>query len=299
VIVAVASGKGGTGKTTVAVSLALSLMPSRPTLLDCDVEEPNVALFLRPDMDQHRQVGQMIPSVDLELCTRCRRCAEVCQYHAIAVAGEKVLVFPELCHGCGSCTLNCPTGAIQEVLEVMGKIERGWAGQLEFAQGTMNVGQAMPVPIIRQLKQWVLPARRDGRPVILDAPPGTACPVVETMNGVDAVLLVTEPTPFGLHDLQLTVEVARDQLGLPVAVVINRDGVGDRGVEKYCTAESIPILMRIPLERRIAEAYSEGIPLVEAMSAYRERFLELWRNIARTIGNEVPVHSDLRSTAEW
>ena len=298
-IVAVASGKGGTGKTTVAVSLALSLMPSRPTLLDCDVEEPNVALFLRPDIDQRQQVGQMIPSVDLELCTYCGRCAEVCQYHAIAVAGDKVLVFPELCHGCGSCTLNCPTGAIQEVLEVMGTIERGWAGQLEFAQGTLDVGQAMQVPIIRQLKQWVLPCRRDGRPVILDAPPGTACPVVETMNGVDAVLLVTEPTPFGLHDLRLTVEVARDQLGLPVVVVINRDGVGDNGVEEYCAAESIPIVMRIPLERRIAEAYSEGIPLVDAMPEYRARFLELWKDIARATGNQVSARSDLRSIAEW
>jgi MinD superfamily P-loop ATPase len=298
-IVAVASGKGGTGKTTVAISLTLSLMPSRPTLLDCDVEEPNVALFLRPDIEQRRQVGQMIPSVDLERCTHCGRCAEVCQYHAIAVVGEKVLVFPELCHGCGSCTLNCPTGAIQEKLEVMGTIERGWAGQIEFAQGTMDVGQAMPVPIIRQLKQWVLPARLDGRPVILDAPPGTACPVVETMNGVDAVLLVTEPTPFGLHDLRLTVEVARDQLGLPVAVVINRDGVGDRGVEEYCAAESIPILMRIPLERRIAEAYSDGFPLVDAMPEYRARFVELWKDIARATGNQVSARSDLRSIAEW
>ena len=299
-IVTVASGKGGTGKTTVAVSLALSLGASqqetaadliRPLLLDCDVEEPNAALFLRPTIQERREVGQMVPRVDLERCTYCRRCAEVCQYHAVAVVGEKVLVFPELCHGCGSCTLNCPTGAVHEVLHVTGSLERGWAGTLEFAQGTMNVGEPMAVPIIRQLKRWMIQARAPvvsggmageparNRPIILDAPPGTACPVVESMRGADLVLMVTEPTPFGLHDLRLAVEVARGELGLPVGVVVNRDGVGDEGVDAYCAAEGIPILMRIPLERRIAEAYSDGISLVEAIPAYRRRLVELWKRL--------------------
>ena len=231
----------------------------------------------------------MVPHVAFDKCTYCGRCAEVCQYNAIAVVGEKVLVFPELCHGCGSCALNCPTGAISEVLHVMGIVERGWAGGIEFAQGTMNVGEPMAVPIIRQLKQWVIPSAASavlggtpaGRPVILDAPPGTACPVVETMRGADFVLMVTEPTPFGLHDLRLAVEVARDELGLPVGVVINREGVGDRGVDEYCEAESIPILMRIPLDRRIAEAYSEGTPLVEALPEYVERFQGLYERIVR------------------
>jgi MinD superfamily P-loop ATPase len=145
----------------------------------------------------------------------------------------------------------------------------------------MNVGEPMAVPIIRQLKRWVIPSAGDGRPVILDAPPGTACPVVETMRGADVVLMVTEPTPFGLHDLRLAVEVARDELGLPVGVVVNRTGVGDRGVDAYCAAEGIPILMRIPLERRIAEAYSEGVPLVEALPEYRQRFLDLYAAIER------------------
>lgn len=289
-IVTVASGKGGTGKTTIAVSLALSLSADAavhsggPLLLDCDVEEPNAALFLKPIIKERRQVGQMIPEVDPDRCIYCGRCAEVCQYHAIAVVGQKVLVFPELCHGCGSCTLNCPTGAIHEVLDVMGKIERGWAGAVEFAQGTMDVGEAMAVPIIRQLKRWAIPPDPGDRPIILDAPPGTACPVVETMRGADFVLMVTEPTPFGLHDLRLAVGVARDELGLPVGVVINRDGVGDRGVEAYCEAEGIPILMRIPLHRRIAEAYSEGVPLVEALPEYRERFAALWKEIAARVG---------------
>ena len=286
-IVTVASGKGGTGKTTVAVSLALSLAadgghvdPANPLLLDCDVEEPNAGLFLNPTIKERREVGQMIPDVDVNKCTYCGRCAEVCQYNAIAVVGERVLVFPELCHGCGSCTLNCPTGAIHEVLDMIGSVERGEAGEVAFAQGTMNVGEPMAVPIIRQLKQWVIPAERDGRPIILDAPPGTACPVVESMRGTDYVLMVTEPTPFGLHDLRMAVDVARGELNLPVGVVINRDGVGDKGVDNYCASEGIPILMRIPLDRRIAEAYSEGIPLVEALREYRKQFVELWEQVS-------------------
>jgi MinD superfamily P-loop ATPase len=258
---------------------------ARPLFLDCDVEEPNAALFLQQLMPpsaawERREVGQMVPEVDSEKCTYCGRCAEVCQYHAIAVLGEKVLVFPELCHGCGSCSLNCPTGAIHERLHVIGSIERGRAGAVEFAQGTMNVGQPMAVPIIRQLKRWVMPPAPTDRPVILDAPPGTACPVVESMRGADFVLMVTEPTPFGLHDLRVAVEVARDELGLPVGVVVNRDGVGDEGVDEYCAAEDIPILMRIPLDRRIAEAYSDGTPLVEAMPEYGKHFVELWQRIA-------------------
>lgn len=296
-IVTIASGKGGTGKTTVAVSLALSLtachrtstdhplLSCNPLFLDCDVEEPNAALFLRPTIEERREVGVLTPQVDFGQCTYCGRCAEVCQYHAIAVVGARrsaaapVLVFPELCHGCGSCTLNCPAGAIREVLHVTGAIERGWAGPVEFAQGTMNVGEPMAVPIIRQLKRWAIPPDTGDRPVILDAPPGTACPVVEAMRGADFVLLVTEPTPFGLHDLRLAVEVARGELGLPVGVVVNRDGVGGRGVDEYCAAESIPILMRIPLARRIAEAYSDGMPLVQALPEYRRQFLDLYAAI--------------------
>jgi MinD superfamily P-loop ATPase len=221
----------------------------------------------------------MVPKVDPDLCTLCGRCADVCQYNAIAVAGEDVLVFPELCHACGSCALNCPTEAIDEVLDEMGVIERGSSDRAEFAHGILDVAEMMAVPVISQLKEWVIPAEHDGRAVILDAPPGNACPVVEVMQGSDFVLLVTEPTPFGLHDLRQAVEVARDEMGLPVAVIINREGVGDSGVESYCEAEAIPILMRIPLDRKIAEAYSEGQPLVEAAPEYGDRFQMLYRDI--------------------
>lgn len=285
-IITVASGKGGTGKTTVAVSLALSLadgnengVENAPLLLDCDVEEPNIVLFLHPSFQSSWDVGLMIPQVDYEKCTYCGRCAEVCQYHAIAAIGQKVLVFPELCHGCGSCTINCEPGAISERLNVMGSIDHGWAGPIEFAQGTMDVGQPIAGPIIRQLKQKFITPESSRRPIVLDAPPGAACTVVESMKGADLVLLVTEPTPFGLHDLKLAVQVARGEMNLPVAVVINRYGVGDSGVEAYCAAEDIPILMVIPLDRQIARAYSEGIPLVHALPEYKKKFIELYKSI--------------------
>jgi len=306
-IIAVASGKGGTGKTTVATSLALSIAENGPGVvaprtsgeslantpiecgggclfLDCDVEEPNAALFLKPVLGEREDVGIMIPQVDYSLCTFCGRCAEVCVWHAIAVVGQKVLIFPELCHGCGSCTLNCPEGAIHEVLHAIGTLESGCAGPIGFAHGTLKVGEPMSVPIISQLKKKHL-TEDDGRTVILDASPGTSCPVVETMRGADFVLLVTEPTPFGLHDLRLAVQVARDELGLPVGVVVNREGVGDMGVDEYCAAEGIPILMRIPLDRRIAVAISGGKALVEALPEMRPQFVTLYEKIQREVAS--------------
>jgi len=279
--IVVASGKGGTGKTTVATSLALSA-GSAIHFLDCDVEAPNAALFLAPTLETRQEVGIILPVVDESICTHCGKCAEVCEFHAIAVIGQKTLIFPELCHGCGSCALICPAKAISERLEVMGSLEGGTTpAGLDFAQGVMNVGEPMAVPIIRELKKW--PPARPFEIEIRDAPPGASCPVVETMRGADFILLVTEPTPFGLHDLKQVVGITRE-LGIPAGVVINRDGIGDHAVEVYCAESEIPILMRIPMERRIAEGVAQGKTLVAATPEYRPRFEALLLDIgARTM----------------
>jgi MinD superfamily P-loop ATPase len=280
--VAVASGKGGTGKTTVATSLALSLAAAEPgapppLFLDCDVEAPNAHLFLKPAFERRQDVGVLIPKVDEALCTHCGKCAEVCQYHAIASFSSGVLVFAQLCHGCGSCTLTCPTHAISEVQNVMGVLEAGRAlSGVDFARGVLNVGEPMAVPVIRALKKWARP--QPGQVVIVDASPGTSCPVVESVRGADFLLLVTEPTPFGLHDLRLAAQVARE-LGMPAGVVLNRDGIGDSGVDEFCASEGLPILMRIPFERSFAEGISRGHTIVQINPAYTEQFVELFRKI--------------------
>jgi len=280
-ILAVASGKGGTGKTTVATSLALAIADISPVFLDCDVEAPNAHLFLRPQFNQHREIGLPIPEVDEIRCTGCGRCAEVCQYHAIVVMGSKVLVFPELCHGCGSCTIQCPEGAINEVSNLLGVLEAGPAkGGVHFAQGVLNIGEPMAVPVIRELKQWR--PYPGGHTIIRDAPPGNSCPVVETIRGADFVLLVTEPTPFGLHDLKLAIQLTRE-LDVPAGVVVNRDGVGDDGVDEFCGKAGIPILMRIPLDQGIGQAVARGEALVEAFPEYLPPFRELFAQIQSLI----------------
>jgi MinD superfamily P-loop ATPase len=280
-ILAVASGKGGTGKTTVAASLAISLADGQcsapPLFLDCDVEAPNAHLFLHPEFDEQREVSLLVPTVDEARCTHCGKCAEVCQYHAIAVLGKKTLVFPQLCHGCGSCTALCPERAISETPSRMGVIERGPARDgILFARGVLDVGQPMAVPVIRQLKKWAVP--QPGQVVVRDAPPGTSCPVVEAMRGADYVVLVTEPTPFGLHDLRLAVQGGRE-LNIPVGVIINRDGSGDVGVDEFCAAEGLPVLMRVPFERTIAEGFARGQTLIEIHPEYAERFRQLFADI--------------------
>ncbi len=288
-IIAVASGKGGTGKTTVATSLALSVNQERqagsdPLLfLDCDVEAPNAHLFLKPAFNQSQTVGIWIPEVDEDLCTHCGKCAEVCQYHAIAVLGKKTLVFPQLCHGCGSCSLICPERAISETLDVMGVLERGQTPSgIDFGRGVLNIGEPMAVPVIRQLKKWI--AWQPEQVMIIDASPGTSCPVVEAVHGADYLLLVTEPTPFGLHDLKLAVQVARE-LKMKTGVVLNRyndhPSLGQyiAVVEDYCRAEDLPILMRIPFERRIAEGIARGMALVEIRPETIPLFLQMYQNI--------------------
>ncbi len=284
-VIAVASGKGGTGKTTVAVSLVLTAAKDsslRPLLLDCDVEEPNAGLFLDINLSSGKETGVLVPEVDNEKCTYCGKCAEVCVWSAIAVAGSKVLVFRDMCHGCASCKFICPENAIREVLHVTGRIEGGAAGSVDFARGIMNVGQAMPVPVISSLLREYLPHQREGL-VVIDASPGTSCPVVEAVKGSDYVVLVTEPTPFGLHDLKAAVDVVVNQLGIPTGVIINRDGIGDREVEKYCHSEDLPVLARIPMDRKIAEVLSDGIPLVHGYPEYRKIFQDILIRIREEI----------------
>lgn len=281
--IAVASGKGGTGKTTIATSLALSLAENghSPVFLDGDVEAPNAHLFLNPAFDQSQEVATLIPKVDESKCTYCGKCAEVCQYHAIVLVGKKTLVFPQLCHGCGSCRLVCPEHAITETPEVIGVLERGLArSDIPFARGVLNIGEPMAVPVIRQLKKWLEPG--PGQVEIIDAPPGTSCPVVESMRGADFVLLVTEPTPFGLHDLRLAVEVARE-LNIPAGVVINRDGSGNAQVDAFCQEEGVPILMRVPFERAIAEGVARGKTLIDIRPEFSKRIYEMFAQIVQKV----------------
>jgi len=278
-IISVASGKGGTGKTLVATSLALSLKDShKVTLLDCDVEEPNAHVFLKPAITSSEPVLIPVPKIDEEKCTRCGKCAEVCAYNAIAVLGEHVLTFPQLCHGCGACSYLCPEKAISEEPRETGVVEMGQADGLEFIHGKLTVGEAMAPPIIRRVKQQ---GNNEGT-VIIDIPPGTSCPVVEAVKGSDFCILVTEPTPFGLNDLILAVETMRE-LDIPCGVVLNRAGVGDAKVEEYCLKENIPVLLTIPLDTEIARLYSKGIPLVEGMPQWKDSFGQLFESIEEIV----------------
>jgi MinD superfamily P-loop ATPase len=268
-ILAIASGKGGTGKTTVAVNLARVL--ERPVqLLDCDVEEPNSHLFLPGGTIREEAVSIPVPEVDESLCDGCGECGRFCAYHAIVSFGAKPLVFADMCHGCGGCMLVCPKKAIREIPKRIGTIERKQAGKITLVTGRLDVGQAMAPPLIRAVKERLQP----GMPAILDAPPGTSCPVIAAIRGADFVLLVTEPTPFGLHDLKLAVDMVKE-LGLPFGVLVNRAGSGDDRVHAFCCESSVPILAEIADDRRIAEAYSRGQLIVEALPAYRDLFSKL------------------------
>jgi MinD superfamily P-loop ATPase len=274
-ILSVASGKGGTGKTLVATSLALSLKDSEKVqILDCDVEEPNDHVFLKPKIIGSKPVSIPVPKVDEEKCSLCGECAKVCAYHAIIVLGKHVLTFPQLCHGCGACSYLCPEKAIAEEDRETGIIEWGRSDGVSFIHGKLNVGEAMAPPVIRKVKEN---AGGNGI-VIIDVPPGTSCPVVEAVKGSDFCLLVTEPTPFGLNDLTLAVEMVRD-LHVPFGVVLNRAGVGDDGVQEYCKKENIPILLAIPLDIGIARIYSRGIPLAEGLPQWRTSFRELFNKV--------------------
>jgi len=275
-IISIASGKGGTGKTTIAVNLALSLPKETVQLIDCDVEEPNTHLFLNPAFHQVTSVGILVPRIDESKCTYCGKCAQICEYHAIAVILKNVLVFDELCHGCGACSYLCPEKAIFEVEREIGIIQEGNVNGMPFVNGILNVGEPMASPLIRKVKEKI----QKDKVVILDAPPGTACPVIETVKGSDFCLLVTEPTPFGLNDLELAVGML-EKLGIPKGVVINKSDIGDREVWDYCKSKNIPILMEIRMDRKIAESYSRGVPIVIENFFYILQFQDLFRKVGR------------------
>lgn len=293
--IAVASGKGGTGKTTVAANLVLSLRDAQ--YIDCDVETPNGHLFLHPEIRERLAITVPLPRIDPARCTLCGDCAEACEFNALAVSRKQVLVFAELCHGCGVCLYVCPEqGAITEVARTIGTLEagesrKGTPGETtaeipddkgrrtDFLQGTLNIGETATVAVIKAAKRHGDP----GCTRILDAPAGTACPMVETVQGADYCLLVTEPTPFGLHDLALAVGVAR-RLGVPCGVVLNRCDIGDQAVADYCRAEAIPVLMEIPFDRALAEAYARGVPWVAADPGWRTRFQALFQAIGKEAG---------------
>ena len=274
--IVVASGKGGTGKTLVAVNLALSVNADQ--LLDCDVEEPNDHIFLNLVETRNEKVEILVPEINEDKCTYCRKCAEFCQFNALFIAGETAMVFKELCHSCGGCKLVCPEEAITEKPRDIGEITVGKSDDIELVYGKLNIGEALAVPIISAVKEHI---NKEGL-VVLDSPPGTACPVVESVDGSDYCIMVTEPTPFGLHDLEVATEVVM-QLGIPLGVVVNFAGIGDRGVYDFCEEKNIPVVMEIPYDRRIAELYSKGISFTAEMPEWKPRFQELLKTIREQI----------------
>lgn len=276
-IISVASGKGGTGKTTISTNLALSL-DGKVKLLDCDVEEPNAHLFIKPRIEQKETVHTFIPKINEKLCNGCKKCAEICRFNALSVIGTRVMVFPELCHSCYGCVEVCDQGAILEGSRELGIVEKGSRNGLSFVQGCMRIGEAMSPPLIRKVRAEI----EEDDFAIIDAPPGTSCPVITSMKDTDFVLLVTEPTPFGLHDLTLAVEAVK-LLGIPCGLVINRSDIGNRKVHEYAEKENIPILMEIPFDRKIAEIYSQGKILVEEVPEWKESFKSLHKSIINII----------------
>jgi MinD superfamily P-loop ATPase len=277
-IISIASGKGGTGKTTVATNLAQSI-GSSVQLLDCDVEEPNAHLFINPSFEESETVFLPVPEINEDKCTYCGKCAEICQFKAIAVVNENVMVFEDLCHSCGGCWEVCPEEAIQEGSRELGVIQKGLSNGIEFIHGKLRVGEAMSPPLIEKVRSFENPNML----TIIDAPPGTSCPVIASMKDTDFVLLVTEPTPFGLHDLKLAVGAVK-LLNIPLGLVINRSDLGDDRVKEYAHEINLPVLMYIPFDRQIAEAYSRGEMLVEVMPEWKDRFIELYHKIEKLIG---------------
>ena len=282
--IAVASGKGGTGKTTIATSLALCLVSNGEVhYVDCDVEAPNGHIFLKPQITHQSNAVIRIPVINKDICSLCGRCVEVCQFHALAKIGKTIMTFPQLCHGCGSCTINCPEHAIDELANPIGVIESGvTAHGLIFSQGHLNISEPMATPIIRQLKRTI---SVNDSIVVLDAPPGASCSVVETLRNVDFVLLVSEPTPFGVHDLKQMMGIVTE-MGIPAGVIINREKSSFSPLEDLCSDFHVPILMHIPFDRQIAAGLAEGQSLIEINPNYSQRLQDVYHQISSIIASK-------------
>lgn len=276
-VISVASGKGGTGKTSIATNLSVSL-GENIQFLDCDVEQPNAHLFLKPRIVESNIITMPVPEIEKSKCSLCGKCAEICQFKAIVVIADTVLTFHELCHSCGGCVKVCPENATYETGREIGILERGYSNSIEFIHGSLKVGEAMSPPLIRKVKSFI----DNKRVSIIDAPPGTSCPVIASIRGSDFVILVSEPTPFGLYDLKLMVSAVRI-LGIPHGIVINRCDIGDDKLKEYAEKENIPVLMEIPFDRKIAEAYSQGNLMVEIMPEWKEKFNTLYEEIRSII----------------
>ena len=288
--IAVASGKGGTGKTTVSVALAQSAIED-VYLLDCDVEEPNSGLFLKKEQSSIEKVTVLIPEVNKETCTLCGACSSFCQFNAIACIGKYAMVFPELCHSCGGCTLVCPVNAITEIPSIIGEkersiVQRKGSSPMNFIQGTLDIGKAMSPPVIRAVKKEaedeIAKNKAQETITIIDCPPGTSCPMGTAVSGCDYTILVTEPTPFGLHDLNIAVQTVR-KMEIPFGVIINRSDAGDNRVVEYCKKEHIDLLLEVKEEMRIAQGYSRGMSLIESAQEYQKDFISVLKTIEQAL----------------
>lgn len=279
-IISVASGKGGTGKTTIATNLAFALAKNgnNVQLLDADVEAPNSHIFLNPKIEQTWPVNLLVPEVDDIKCTLCGICGDVCEFNAIGVFGTSVLVFPELCHACGGCTITCPKKAISEIEHKTGIVKTGVSGNIKFISGELTIGEAKAPPVIGAVKSHLL----DDVINIIDAPPGTSCPMVESIKNSDYVILVTDSTPFGLHDFKLALQVVQ-KINIQCGVVINRSDLGDDKTVRFCEEHKISILMQIPESLKIAQAYATGGLLCEELPEYKNHFISLFQEIERVV----------------